>query len=231
MNSSFTTWEDVKNVYQRRAQNYDITAHLYYLIGFRQAACRNLAVDALDLKPGDTVVEIGCATGLNLPRLEQKVGKSGRIISVDISNAMLEEATVRVQRAGWSNVELICSDASSFVFPEPIDGVLSTLALTLEPNFDEVIARGTNALKKGRRWAVMDFKVPSNGLRHLAPILIFLARPFAVSRNLTNRHTWESIDKHLINTTFKELFFGFAYLSVGEAAGSASSSGTSAKKA
>ena len=53
----------VARLYQKRAENYDISANLYYLIGIREFAYRKMAVDALKLGRGDTVVEIGCGTG------------------------------------------------------------------------------------------------------------------------------------------------------------------------
>jgi len=61
------TKKELIDLYRLRSRNYDITANLYYLIGFREQAYRKKAVRTLDLKPGDTVVEIGCGTGLNFP--------------------------------------------------------------------------------------------------------------------------------------------------------------------
>lgn len=57
--------DQIKELYVRRARNYNFTANLYYLIGFREYYYRKQAVKELNLKPGDTVVEIGCGTGLN----------------------------------------------------------------------------------------------------------------------------------------------------------------------
>jgi demethylmenaquinone methyltransferase/2-methoxy-6-polyprenyl-1,4-benzoquinol methylase len=58
---------EVKDTYRKRAKNYDFAANLYYLMGFRINAYRKQAVKALQLQQGDTVVEIGCGTGLNFP--------------------------------------------------------------------------------------------------------------------------------------------------------------------
>ena len=55
----------IAELYRKRARNYDFTANLYYLIGFREYAYRRMAVEALGLKRADTVVDIGCGTGLN----------------------------------------------------------------------------------------------------------------------------------------------------------------------
>jgi demethylmenaquinone methyltransferase/2-methoxy-6-polyprenyl-1,4-benzoquinol methylase len=214
----FATREEVLAVYRKRARNYDLSANLYYFLGFQEQAYRRIAVEALRLRAGDTVVEIGCGTGLNFSLLQKKIGRSGKIIGVDLTDAMLRQAADRIERNGWSNVELVQSDAASYRFPDKIDGILSTFALTLEPDYDGVIARGAKALKQGKRWVVLDVKLPTNWLRHLAPLLIFLVRPFAVSMEVAKRHPWESIERRLTKTSFKELYFGVAYVSVGEAA-------------
>lgn len=214
--SDFTTQEEVRAVYRARARNYDLTANLYYLAGFREQRSRKLAVEALRLKPGDTVVEIGCGTGLNFSLLQEKVGAIGRIIGVDLTDAMLAKARKRVTANRWTNVELIECSAGAYQFPPNLDGILSTFALTLDAAYDKVIANGARALKPGKRWVVMDLKLPSNWMRYLTPLLIPLLRPFAVSESLADRHPWESIGRHLTNSSMEELFFGIVYLAVGE---------------
>lgn len=57
---------DVMGVYRRQAKRYDVTANFYYLIGVREWAYRQRAVDALGMRPRDTVVEIGLRHGSQL---------------------------------------------------------------------------------------------------------------------------------------------------------------------
>ena len=215
MPEDFTTRESVAEVYRRRAAWYDVTANLYYLIGFRERAYRRRAVELLGLRPGDTIVEIGCGTGLNFPLLQQEIGPEGRIIGVDLSPEMLERARQRVHRYAWTNVELVRSSAADYGFPARVDGILSTFALTLEPEYDAVVANGARALAAGRRWVVLDLRLPENWLRHLAPLLVFLVRPFAVSLKTADRHPWESIASHLADTTYEEAYFGLIYIAAG----------------
>lgn len=209
---------EIVNLYRKRAKKYDFSANLYYLIGFREFLYRTMAVNALGLKPGDTVLEIGCGTGLNFSRLEKAVGESGKIIGLDMTDKMLEQARNRVETNGWSNVELMNINAADYDFPRGLNGILSTFAITLIPEFDQIIKNGSNALVPGGRFAVLDFKEPADKPRWLTKILLVLTSPFGVSLDLAERHPWESIGRYLTERCFKELFFGFCYLSVGEVA-------------
>jgi ubiquinone/menaquinone biosynthesis C-methylase UbiE len=217
MANDFTTREEVLEIYRKRARRYDLTAKAYYLLGFREWAYRKRAIEALGLQRGDMVVEIGCGTGLNFGLLEERIGPEGRLIGVDLTDAMLAGARTRIEASGWRNIELVESPAASFRFPPEVDGILSTFALTLEPDFDQVIKEGAKALKPGRRWVILDLKLPSNWLRHLAPVLIVLVRPFAVSGEVAKRRPWASLHRHLKHVTMQELYFGVAYIAVGEA--------------
>lgn len=122
------------DLYRLRAAWYDFSANLYSLIGFREARYRKQAVAELGLKPGDTVVEIGCGTRLNFKNLREAVGEEGRIVGVDLTDAMLDQAGQRIVRQGWSNVMLVQCDAATYEFPPEVQGVLSTFALTLVPD-------------------------------------------------------------------------------------------------
>lgn len=207
---------EIVRLYNKRAKRYNFTANLYYLAGFREQAYRKMAVQCLNLKTGDTVVEIGCGTGLNFPLLQRAVGVEGKVIGVDLTDAMLAQARKRIANNGWSNVELVQSDAASFQFPAGVDGIISAFALTLVPEFDRVIKNGAAALSPGKRWVVLDFKLPSNRLAWLVPLGVFITSPFGVTRDLAARHPWESVEKYLTRASFKELYAGFAYIATGE---------------
>ena len=122
------SWEQIRDLYRKRAGRYDLTANLYYLIGFRERHYRKRAVAALDLQKGDTVVELGCGTGLNFSYLQSMVGPEGKIVGVDLTDAMLARAAQRVDRHGWRNVELVQADAGSFAVHRSSPVERSTLA-------------------------------------------------------------------------------------------------------
>ncbi len=211
------TKNDVVDIYRKRAKRYDTTANLYRIIGFREPEYREMAVKALNLQRGDTVIEIGCGTGLNFPLLQEAVGRAGQIIGVDLTDAMLAEARRRVEKQGWSNVALVRSDAAQYRFPAGADGIISTFAITLVPEFDQVVRSGAMALSPGKRWVILDFKLPTKRLaRLLVPLAVLLTRPFGVRTEMASRHPWESIDRYLVNTSLAEFYMGMAYIAVGE---------------
>jgi len=90
------TREHLIETYRKKAKHYDITSRLYPVPGYPQRAQRLRAVHTLGLRPGDTVVDMACGTGLNFPLLEKVVGPGGRIVGVDLTDAMLAQAQHRL---------------------------------------------------------------------------------------------------------------------------------------
>jgi len=174
----------------------------------------------LALNHGDTVVDLGCGTGLNFCLLQEQVGPRGRIIGVDLTDAMLDQANARIAAHDWSNVELVESNAAGYVFPSAADGILSTFALTLVPEFDEVIRNGAEALQPGKRFVILDFKRPSGWfMNKAAPLLAkLLTGPFGGTIEMASRKPWQSLDKYLSPVEFTNLYFGGAYIAAGEKA-------------
>jgi ubiquinone/menaquinone biosynthesis C-methylase UbiE len=220
------TQDRLIETYRKKAKHYDITSRLYPAPGYPQRAQRLRAVQALGLRPGDTVVDIACGTGLNFPLLEKVVGSAGWIVGVDLTDAMLARAQDRIKTNGWSNISLVQADAASFDFPAEVDAILSTYALTQVPECAEVIAHGAAALSGGGRWAVLDLKVPGNTPGWLAQLGTATVRPFAAIDEWIMRRPWEAIraamQEELADLSWTELFFGTAFLAAGSRARSVS---------
>lgn len=211
--------EHVVDVYRHRARRYDLALEPFSLLGYRWRRYRRQAVEALGVQRGDTVVEIGCGTGLNFELIEHAIGPDGRLVGVDLTDAMLAQASHRVRTAGWSNVTLIHADAVDVEFPTGLNAIISTYALSLVPESAQVIARGCVALPPGGRWVVLDVKIPTNAPRWVQELGLAAARPFACTREWTARRDWEAVraamqDK-LTDISWTEMFFGFTYLVVG----------------
>ncbi|MDQ6840648.1 MAG: methyltransferase domain-containing protein [Actinomycetota bacterium] len=145
---------------------YGPGAGVYDLLSFERSlyrAPRRRGIDLLTLRPGETVLDVGCGTGLSLPWLQAAVGASGRIIGMDASATMLDAASRRTRRHRWSNVRLIhavaeqLSDALSThgIDPSTVDGVLAAYSLSVMAGWDQAW-RQVTSLGSGTRVAVVD---------------------------------------------------------------------------
>lgn len=209
--------QEVRDLYVKRAKRYDLDLKLYGLFGFRLDWYRKLAVESLSLHAGDTVIDLACGTGLNFGYLQRAIGEKGRIIGVDLTGAMLDQARQRIAVNGWRNVDLIQADLAEYSFPTTgVAGIMSSYAITLVPEFDSVIRRGAEALRLGGRLAVLDFKKPSHWPEWLIRLGAWLYKPYGVSLDLAVRHPWESVNLYLDQVIFREFYLGGLYLSVGQ---------------
>jgi demethylmenaquinone methyltransferase/2-methoxy-6-polyprenyl-1,4-benzoquinol methylase len=176
-------------------------------------------VQSLGLRAGASVIDVACGTGLNFALIEEAIGPEGRIVGVDLTDAMLAKAQDRIKANGWRNISLVQADAADFGFPAGVDAILSTYALTQVPDRAAVIAHGTGSLSAGGRWAVLDLKVPDNTPPWLARLGTATVRRLAGADEWIMRRPWEAIraamQEELTDLTWTELFFGTAFLAAG----------------
>jgi len=103
--------------YASRAAGYDATTG-------PTSSIRERTIALLKLQPGQSVLDVGCGTGLSLQALRDRVGTHGRVWGCDQSPDMLRQARMRVAQAAWTNVVLFEVDAQSLKLPEPVDALL-----------------------------------------------------------------------------------------------------------
>ena len=213
------TRELLIETYRKKAKHYDATSWLYPAPGYPHRAQRRRAVQALGLRAGDSVIDMACGTGQNFPLIEEMIGPDGRIVGVDMTDAMLARAQERIEKNGWSNVSLVQADAAGFDFPAEVDAILSTYALTQVPECAEVIAHGAAALSPGGRWVVLDLKIPDNTPGWVTQLGTAIVRHFASIDEWKTRRPWEAIriamQEELADLSWTELFFGTAFLVAG----------------
>ena len=213
------TREHLVETYRKKAKHYDLTSRFYPVPGYPQRAQRLQAVRALGLRPGATVVDVACGTGLNFSLLEQEIGPNGRIVGVDLTDAMLGQARQRIETNGWRNVSLVQADAAEFDFPTKVDAILSTYALSHVPDCGDVIAHGAAALSRGGHWVVLDLKAPDNVPRWLAQLGIAVGRRFGSIDEWATRRPWDAVhaamQDELADLSWTELCFGTAFLAAG----------------
>lgn len=107
-------------------------------------------------------------------------------------------------------------DAAAHEFPRNIEGVISTFALSLVPEYEAVIKRAASALAPGGRFVIGDFKKPEWCSVWLAKFGVLITRPIGVSPDLADRKPWEVMKRYFSRVNVVEWFGGFVYISVAE---------------
>ena len=111
---------------------------------------------------GDTVVDLGSGAGLDLLLAARRVGPSGRVIGVDMTDAMLERARRNIAASGLANVEVRKGLIEELpVASASVDWVISNCVINLSPEKSRVFAEIARVLKDGGRFSVSDIVVES----------------------------------------------------------------------
>lgn len=134
--------ENIERYYKRHAGLYDWTRPFFLFD-------RKKAIETLNLLPGETVIDIGCGTGMNVPYLLEK---GATVAGVDYSSAMLARA-----RRKYPGVEFIRADAATFVYPEQVDAILATYSLSMIDDWQRAILQMRRLLKARGRVVILDF--------------------------------------------------------------------------
>jgi len=126
---------------------------------------RRKVVKLLQLEPGQTVLDLGCGSGLNFELIMEGIGPHGTIIGVDFSAKMLKRAQKTIDQHGWKNVYLLQQDARQLNINElnihsnsgiRIDRVLCTLGFSVFPNWENVFEKSYSLLEGNGRYGIMD---------------------------------------------------------------------------
>jgi len=153
----------VLGVYRTKAQakeSYDKISCFYdYFAGVFEKKYRNMALDRLNIKRGETVLEIGFGTGHCLKRMAELVGENGKVYGIDISSGMLEVTKQRIEEAGLlDRVELYCKDALKMPYQDnKFDAVFMSFTLELfdMPEISKVLCEIKRILKQNGRLGVL----------------------------------------------------------------------------
>ncbi|WP_435195896.1 class I SAM-dependent methyltransferase [Natronomonas sp. EA1] len=149
----------VAEFYGRYAGLYDRIATLPGVGRWRAALA-----DALALEPGDTVVEMGCGTGANLPYLRERVGSDGTVVGIDLTGPLLEVARARTSE--YDNVHLLRGDATRPPIPDA-DAVVASFVSGMFRDPAGVVAGWCTLVGPGGRVALLDAAVSDDPVGRL----------------------------------------------------------------
>ena len=148
---------------------YNKLSLVHDLLSFRDWPYREVrkkAINALDIQPGDTVIDMFCGTGINFGPILDGMGQHGHLLGIDGSTGMLARARQRIQKAGWNGAQITLVEKDIFelspdfvaeILPlEHPPKVLITLALGIFANYEAVFTKIFNAMPAATRFAILE---------------------------------------------------------------------------
>jgi ubiquinone/menaquinone biosynthesis C-methylase UbiE len=110
-----------------------------------------------EIRPGQTVIDLGCGAGLDCLLAAQRVSPSGKVIGVDMTTEMIDKARRSARELSVSNVEFLLRDIEDLMLNDGIaDVVISNGVFNLCPDKPRALAETCRVLRPGGRFQMAD---------------------------------------------------------------------------
>ena len=133
-------------------------------------------LDMADISSRMRILDLACGAGSQSLQVAARVGDGGLVVACDISEEMLKHVRENAEKAGFKNVETLCSAAEELAETElPFDGSISRLGLMLFASPQSALLSIQRVLRPGARFAALVFTTPANNP--------FMAHPMGIMLN------------------------------------------------
>jgi len=193
-------------LYRRHAAHYDKSAQF-------TMSLRHRTIALLDLRPGETVLDVGAGTGLSYPLLLDAVGDTGQVLAFEQSPEMFALAEQRLARNHWHAIWHRQAAAESVELPKMADAVLF--------NYVHDISRSPQAVDNIMRQVRPGARIAIAGMKFFP----WWTGPLNLLAWLKNRpynahpgelwHPWDIIASHCTAFEWQATQFGMGYLAKG----------------
>jgi demethylmenaquinone methyltransferase/2-methoxy-6-polyprenyl-1,4-benzoquinol methylase len=183
---------------------------------------RRRAVELLNLKRGDRVLDVGCGPGGSFPFLVQAVGPTGQVVGIEISPDHSELARRRIARNQWENIQVVEAAAQNASLIGTFDGLLMFAAPDVYAS-QEALENILPNLRDNARVAAFGAKLSNHRLgRVFNPLLKLLYKLSFSTTPKPDHEPWRLLAEYIEGVHVMEYFFGLMFLASGSAVRKAS---------
>jgi len=153
---SCCTCSSKKNEQEEIAKNIGYSKEELKVPGNLGLGCGN-PIALSNMKEGDTVLDLGSGAGFDCFLASRKVGKTGKVIGVDMTVKMIQRARENALKNNYSNVEFKLGEIENLpIQDESIDVIISNCVINLSPEKEKVFKEAKRVLKKSGKMYVSD---------------------------------------------------------------------------